>query len=245
MVNCPRCNKEFIPTIKHNYTTKYCSRSCANTQGKRTNEFKEKVRKKLIGRSVPKEQVYKSIVSRGFIPKALVPNTVCIICSSDTGSKTRKTCSDSCFKLLKKLNSQQNKNCGGQKHTHRSIITNIKNENFVVESSYEVKLAADLNENNIYWVRPEPFIYTDKNNHQRRYYPDFYLPEYSVYLDPKNDFLIKTDLDKIFRVQKANNLKIIVLGKDYLTWDKFKNLVVDDSNALPSPACKTGVLLLN
>lgn len=34
-------------------------------------------------------------------------------------------------------------------------------------------------------------VYWDDDGKQRRYVPDFYLPKYDLYLDPKNDYLIK------------------------------------------------------
>jgi hypothetical protein len=56
------------------------------------------------------------------------------------------------------------------------------------------------------------------------YTPDFYLPEYDIYLDPKNDFLIEninpvlgyTDIDKIHQVELENNIKVLILNKDQL-----------------------------
>jgi hypothetical protein len=35
------------------------------------------------------------------------------------------------------------------------------------------------------------FIWKDNTGNEHRYYPDFYLPEYDVYLDSKNDYLIE------------------------------------------------------
>ena len=56
-----------------------------------------------------------------------------------------------------------------------------------LDSSYEVVVAKDLDDNNIKWSRCDriPYIINDKLHH---YTPDFYLPDYNVYLDPKNDF---------------------------------------------------------
>ena len=68
-------------------------------------------------------------------------------------------------------------------------------------------------------------LYLDNNNQQRRYYPDFYLPEYNIYLDPKNDYVKKLDEIKIKQVQEQNNVKIILLGKSQLNWGSIKNLI--------------------
>ncbi|NJO59866.1 MAG: hypothetical protein HC836_16730 [Richelia sp. RM2_1_2] len=58
-----------------------------------------------------------------------------------------------------------------------------------LDSTYESILARELDANNIAWTRPSPLIYVDANEQQRRYYPDFYLIDYNVYLDPKNNYL--------------------------------------------------------
>lgn len=102
----------------------------------------------------------------------------------------------------------------------------------LLDSSYEVVVAESLDFNNIKWERPKRFSYYVKD--KKRYYtPDFYLPEYNIYLDPKNDFLINnvnpslgiTDVEKIESVMKTHNIKILVLDKNNLEWDQIKLLI--------------------
>jgi hypothetical protein len=91
------------------------------------------------------------------------------------------------------------------------------------DSKWEVRVAESLDENNIAWERPAiGFIWSDAG---KKYYPDFYLPEYNVYLDPKNDYLIKTDSVKIVEAQKRNNIKVIILTKFQLNWETIKTLM--------------------
>ena len=102
-----------------------------------------------------------------------------------------------------------------------------------LDSSYEVEVAKSLDDNNITWTRPEriPYHYADGSLHY--YTPDFYLPDYDVYLDPKNDYLIEhvneftgmTDVEKIQRVMNEHNIKIIILDKNSLIWNKIKELI--------------------
>ena len=117
---------------------------------------------------------------------------------------------------------------GGFHMRHSGIIYNgIK-----LDSAYEVLLAENLDANNIKWERCErfPYIFDEKLHY---YTPDFYLPEYDVYLDPKNDFLINNinphlgfnDIDKIRAVEQQNNIKIIVLNKDQLNWQSIEKLL--------------------
>lgn len=104
---------------------------------------------------------------------------------------------------------------------------------FYFDSTWEVVLAKSLDENKINWVRPERLFYTDNECNLRYYYPDFYLEDYNVYLDPKNDYLLNnphsghnySDKDKIKWVEEQNNVKIIVLNEEQLNWDQVKKLL--------------------
>ena len=103
-----------------------------------------------------------------------------------------------------------------------------------MQSTYEVTVAKSLDENKIKWERPAPFQY-EMNGEQHRYYPDFYLPDYNVYLDPKNDFLINhpnprygiKDSDKIHLVEKQNNIRILILDKNNLDWKHIYSIIVN------------------
>jgi len=97
----------------------------------------------------------------------------------------------------------------------------------------------------VQWIRPKHVLYKDKLGNIRRYYPDFYLPEYDIYLDPKNNYLITTDIFKIFQSAEYNKIKILILGERYLNFNSYKHMVNPDGNAPPYPTCKEGVLLLN
>jgi hypothetical protein len=185
IIICPKCNTEFDNYSKYGLK-KFCTRKCANSRGPRTEEFKQIVREKQTGKKMPLSGIIKAILTKGqTVHKQSSVNTICVVCNNDTGSKYRKTCSTNCYRLNCKLNSQKHPNCGGQKHTNRSKISNINGDIFVTESSFERRLAESLNTNNIIWMRPSYFWYVDNNGRKRRYYPDFYLPEYNIYLDPK------------------------------------------------------------
>ena len=96
---------------------------------------------------------------------------------------------------------------------------------FKFDSTYEVIVAKSLDENNIVWEKSCRFKWHDLNGKLHNYTPDFYLPDYDIYLDPKNDFLITKDMFKINQVIQENNIKVIILNKDNLTWDKILNLL--------------------
>lgn len=112
-----------------------------------------------------------------------------------------------------------------QKMANRKVASKRFDHNgIILESSWEKKVAESLDEANVSWVRPEPILYTDCGQ-TRRYYPDFYLTDYDVYLDPKNDYVISLDENKLKLVKEQNNIKLLVLGKDQLCWSRIRQLM--------------------
>jgi len=113
-------------------------------------------------------------------------------------------------------------------HTSKmQIYYHMKNGSEVyLQSSYEIKVAESLDKNSIEWSRPTYHLWNDKNNISHRYYPDFYLPEYDVYLDPKNNYLQIKDEEKIKQVCIQNNIRIIVLSETELEWNTIKEKIL-------------------
>lgn len=107
----------------------------------------------------------------------------------------------------------------------------IKYKGKLLGSSYEVKLAEDLDKNNIRWDICRRFNYIDVNGKSRTYTPDIYLIDFDIYLDPKNDFLIENvnprlgfkDCDKIKWVMEQNDVNIFILNSEQLCWGYIKN----------------------
>ena len=81
-----------------------------------------------------------------------------------------------------------------------------------LQSTYELLCSELLNEMNIKWVRPKALKYDGRN-----YFADFYLPDYNIYLDPKNSYKAKLDADKIKKVVEENNVKVFVLLQEQIT----------------------------
>jgi len=94
----------------------------------------------------------------------------------------------------------------------RSIRDYIKKDGTTVklDSAWEEALAIRLDNINVSWIRPTAITWVDKQGVAHNYFPDFYLPDYNLYLDPKNPYAVKAQLHKIqcLREQIAN-LKII------------------------------------
>jgi hypothetical protein len=138
-----------------------------------------------------------------------IENRMCIICSSSFQKRRwqkGKTCGKTCFKELCRRNSRANPNCGGDTNYRK-----YKYNNIWMDSTWEVDLAKWMDSNSIMWERDRKkhqFMWTDSDGNKRRYYPDFYLPLYGVYLDPKNKYLKKVDGYKINQVIRENKITL-------------------------------------
>lgn len=199
---CSMCGQKFI-TSDAKKSPKYCSAICAK------NYSRQFVDKSKISASM--KLAWKRGDFEKFKSKSKINNKYklkCIICNKNflNRSKKVKTCSKLCFSKLLSAQSRKNPNCGGETNYKKYIYKNI-----YMDSSWEVKLAEFLDLNNIIWERSKKlvFLWTDIDNKKRRYHPDFYLPEYNLYLDPKNKFLMKKDQFKIKQVIKENNINLI------------------------------------
>jgi len=87
-----------------------------------------------------------------------------------------------------------------------------------LQSSWEVKIAKKLDDLKIEWIRPSKRIKWDDGGRIRTYLPDFYLPEYDLYLDVKNHIGISVQKLKIEECSKIINLIVLELQPmiDYL-----------------------------
>lgn len=116
-------------------------------------------------------------------------------------TKKQKTCSPDCLQERRSLL------CGGETNYKK-----FKYKEVWMDSSWEVELAQWFDENYIKWARDKKikFRWIDSENISHTYYPDFYLEDYNVYVDPKNRFLQEKDKEKIDYVR--NEYKIVLLS---------------------------------
>jgi hypothetical protein len=81
---------------------------------------------------------------------------------------------------------------------HRRLKKNtIWYNGVLLDSSWEVELAKRLDYLGIRWTRPDPIRWTDGAEVEHNYFPDFYLPDYDLYLDPKNPQAMKSQQEKL------------------------------------------------
>ena len=208
--SCPVCDNIFV-TSNAKKAPKFCCQKCANNYTRRFVDYK----KTSIGmKQAWKDGKFDDLVRHkfplkiGFKRYRKTYNLICCICHNSFGHINNKiqTCGKKCSHQLMSQKAKANPNCGGE--------TNYKKYQYKgiwMDCSWEVKLAEFLDSQNIEWIRSRKimFFWTDKDGSKRRYYPDFYLPKYNLYLDPKNKFLIGKDTYKINQVIRENGIELI------------------------------------
>lgn len=238
--------REYNRKIKHGNTNFYCSLECSSAAKKEkailkkvcahcNNLFEGNKNKKCCSNMCARKYS-SSFVDRTESGKKQLSNTLkryhqqkpkqqknnkkehtCIICKTlfyrGLKRKIYQTCSRECLNQLISFNSSKNQNCGGETNYKKFQYKSIW-----MDSSWEVEIAKWLDQNKIEWVRSKNinFLWTDVDNRIRRYYPDFYLPKYDIYLDPKNSFKAKQDEYKLKKVISENNINLISGEIDYI-----------------------------
>lgn len=237
-MKCEKCGKEHDGSYG---SGRFCSCHCARSFSTQKDNAKE-TKEALCIKCGKIFNINKRASSKDYICNECRNNLKislkkpCSICGK-LSYKNNKSgfCRESIIKYHLMLDETRNKLSEKAKQTEfwkykRKRIIEYKGYKF--DSSYEIEVAKSLDENNIKWEKPKSFIY-HFNNKEHIYTADFYLPDFNIYLDPKNDFLIENinpgtgykDIDKIKQVELENNIKVFVLDKNNLTWDKIKLII--------------------
>jgi hypothetical protein len=99
----------------------------------------------------------------------------------------------------------------------------VEYKGILLDSSWELALAKRLDNLNVIWIRPNPLEWVDKNGVKHNYFPDFYLTEYDIYIDPKNPHAIQVQKEKL-EVILSQYKNIIILD----TLNKCKEFLLDN-----------------
>ena len=94
---------------------------------------------------------------------------------------------------------------------HRRLRKNrIEYKGIWLDSTWEYELAKRLDELKIKWVRPDPIPWIDDQGIKHNYFPDFYLEDYDLFLDPKNPQAVKVQRKKLdMLLRQYKNIVII------------------------------------
>ena len=152
----------------------------------------------------------------------------CIVCGKEVvfhPGRRRKTCSEQCYRKI--LSETAHKTGLGGNHNRRAFWYESPIAGRVwLESSFEEEVAKILDENQIQWIRPKPVQWTDSTGSIHKYYPDFFLCDYNIYLDPKNQYLRDiVDREKIASVIEQNKIKLVILTKNDLNIERLQEII--------------------
>ena len=217
-MKCRQCNTSLAYDVRLN---KFCSRSCSATHAN-NNRSDESRKQQGISLSAtkqahcmyPRQPKELRKVKDKITQLEYTKVSQCKMCSKFFAG-TKKTCSTECYKQNLSEVAKKNTALGGNKNNKaHGWYESLTAGRVWLESSYEHTVAVDLDKNQIHWSRPAYLKY----GANRKYYADFYLNDYDVYLDPKNDYLIPLDTPKIEQVMCENKVTVLILTKDQLSW---------------------------
>jgi len=100
----------------------------------------------------------------------------------------------------------------------------VTGETVMLDSEWERTVAKNLDNANIKWIRPKPLKWYDSEGWRHNYFSDFYIPEWDVYLDPKNDW-VEIDQKEKLDYLRLNYDNIFILKKHQLDIESIKNLI--------------------
>jgi len=100
----------------------------------------------------------------------------------------------------------------GELWSKRSLYTTVDGFDVMMDSTWEVALAKKLDELGIKWRRDESMIleYRTVRGRKRKYIPDFYLPDYDLYVEVKG-YWTDAARYKMKDVVERNQVEMLIL----------------------------------
>jgi len=219
------CNRVF--QVKLSDPKIYCSRSCAakinnKKREPHSRETRLKIAKSLQGTKSP----FKGIIK---VPRIEVKclNPACRKVFLSEASRIRKFCSNQCAMDVIGGRPTSPKAARGKAGIRKDISKTI-----YFYSRWEANIARLFNYSGVKWLhQPRVFNLSGQN-----YTPDFYLPDYDIYIEVKN-FLWKYSKirDEKFRRFYPNIDLILLLKKDYLKLEKKYSYLIKNWEYKNSP----------
>lgn len=220
-MKCEYCGKEHSGDFA---TGRFCSRSCSNgfsTKNKRR-EINKKVSNKLKGKSTWRK-------GKKIRPRELL---ICPTCKKEFEfiiGYNRKYCSWGCSKNAPRPNNGGLREGGGHSKVYEYI--NIHNEKMKLNKD-EIEIAKILDKLNLKWKRNwVGFKYITLEGKQRKYYPDFFIETYNIYLEYKG-WITYEMAYKMQEAQKINNFKLLIV---YSNDKRYKHLGLNLDQIINNP----------
>jgi hypothetical protein len=193
--SCAQCGN---PLPYNKQRNKFCSKSCSATynnllSGPLLTSTRQRISKSLKQFNLHhvRPDIKIGAYSKLYIVTCKICNKVKLV---NYKKKNHKTCGSADCKVVACVKIRQYQN-GSRKPVW--FYNPYEDKDVLLESSWEVEIAEYLIKKDIEWIRPPHILWEDQSIKVRRYFPDFYLPKYNVYLDPKNPYCLKQDEEKM------------------------------------------------
>jgi predicted nuclease of restriction endonuclease-like RecB superfamily len=93
-----------------------------------------------------------------------------------------------------------------------SMYTTVDGREVSMDSTWETAMAKKLDELGVAWLRDDSLklMYLTRRHRKRKYIPDFYLPDYDLYIEVKG-YWTDAARHKMKDVQERNPVRILIL----------------------------------
>lgn len=216
MINCPKCQTLFDPKGKWG-NKKFCSRTCANSRGPRTEEFKQKNREFALAN-----------------PKGWAVDPKKFNNTSDRWAKLRTTlvCAECKNSFEVAYSKRKQKYCSilcaskNRFHPNSTIKHNCQYKGFQMDSGAELLFAQKCDELKINWHKntTEYFTFTNSNNKESKYYPDFYLTDYDIWVEIKGLRYVRED-DELRRAAVNKPVFLLISNSFKIDFDRLLKML--------------------
>ena len=219
---CLKCKKEFkIYVTDRDYEMgrykKHCSRSCANGR-KLSEETKQKISKGLLKNFPVVEQKYCLICK-----KKLYKNNKTGYCNLHvTNAPVSEETKQKISKGTKGKTGGYREKSGYYKKYKGGYYKDIW-----MDSSWEIAFAERMDNIEIKWERSTKvfFTYLTKQNEQRKYYPDFYIPSKNLYIEIKGRWFPE-EKTKVRRSLENHRFNLLILDNlSKIKWLQDEDLI--------------------
>ncbi|NBP03131.1 MAG: hypothetical protein EBU90_24075 [Proteobacteria bacterium] len=215
--SCEKCNKDF-----KSYFNRFCSRSCANghvVSGEQKLKTSNTIKSKFCQTEKHENLLRIEKNLQRFVEKR--QDKQCKYCNRTTksinGNPTKIICTPRCpeFKeiLSKKLSASTKGKTGGYRERGgRGHGCHYKG--IWLDSTWELALAKKLDALGVLWERDtgkHKFDYVDQNGELRNYFPDFYLPNQSLYIEVKGYWTVETKFKMSSVKKRHKHISLLIL----------------------------------
>jgi len=202
---CENFKENIVKDFGESSTGRFCSKKCARSFATKSNREKinKKVSKKLSGRKYEDRRTGRYKICSVFEEEFYVTES----------NKDKIFCSWDCYsKNIGNYNYMEKPSEGGGYRKNSTIKHSCEYQGQKMDSGAELKFVKLLDEKSISWNKNEQdnyYRYGGINGKNRKYYPDFYLEDFSFWVEVKSKYYQTENLDK--KINSVPNIKLYIL----------------------------------